>query len=159
LTHETGRRGALLLVIGGLVFGLVACGRASESELLSAVGITPTATQSPEEIATVTAIAVAQQTAAAGTPAVDIAALGDVESGRRIFNDQGCINCHRPGGGGTGSDLLAPGGPGASLTLESLTVLVREAPNDHPPGPYRSFEITDRSIGDLAAYILAESQS
>ena len=105
-----------------------------------------------------TAAAIAQQTAAAGTPAVDIAALGDVNRGRSTFGTY-CANCHTPGGTVAGPDLLAAGGPGASITLESLKTFLREGTNDHDPGPYQSFDITDRQIGDIAAYILAESGS
>jgi mono/diheme cytochrome c family protein len=158
---QTGKRAALLLTVVSLALVLVACGRATEADILAAVGITPTATQSAEQIATSTAAAAAQQTAAAGaasSPAVDVAALGDVNRGRNTFNTW-CLNCHQPGGSGTGPDLLAPGGPGASITLESLTVLIREAPEHNPPGPYDSTFISDRSIGDLAAYILSESSS
>lgn len=158
MKRQTQQRAALLLAIGGLALALVACGRASEADILSAVGITPTATRSPEEIAASTATAAAQQTAEAaeaGSPAVDVAALGDVTRGRGTFGTW-CVNCHTPGGGGTGPDILAPGSAGAAITLDSLTVLLRQGEN-HPPGPYQSFSISDRAIGDLAAYILAEA--
>nr|MDQ3045182.1 cytochrome c [Chloroflexota bacterium] len=77
-------------------------------------------------------------------------ALGDVSRGEVTFNNF-CINCHRPGG--TGPDLLAPGGPGTGITVESLTVLLREGV-DHPPGPYPDFSIPDSAIPNVAAYIV-----
>jgi mono/diheme cytochrome c family protein len=157
VAHQTGRRATLLLAIGVVAVGLVACGQASESDIFEAVGITPTATQSAEEIAAMTATVSAQQTASAGTPAVDVAALGDVTQGKNTFNTY-CAQCHTPGGGGVGPDLLAAGGPGALLDIESFTAFLR-AGEDHPPGPYQSFDISDRQVGNIAAYIVAESQS
>lgn len=159
MSRETGRRAVLLSAVVGLAFALVACGRATETDIFAAVGITPTSTQSPDEIATSTAAAIAQQTAVAGSPTVAVAALGDVSRGRGTFSTW-CQNCHQPGGSGSGPDVLAAGGIGVDVNLESLTVLIREAEVDvHPPGPYDTFIISDRSIGDLAAYILAESSS
>ena len=159
MSRETGKRAALLATVGGCAILLVGCGRASEVDILAAVGITPTATRSPEELATATAAAAAQQTeaaAAVGSPAA-VAALGDVNRGRSTFNTW-CLNCHQPGGGGTGPDILAAGGPGASLNLEGFTVLIRQG-TDHPPGAYRTSDFSDRQMGDLLAYILAESAS
>ena len=158
MRRETGKRAALLSTVVGLALALVACGRASETDLLSAVGITPTATRSAEEVASATAAAAAQQTAAASvsaSPAGAVGALGDVNRGRGDFGTW-CQNCHRPGG--NGPDILATGGPGAAPTLHTFTVLIREGA-DHPPGPYRTSDFSDRQLGDLLAYILAESAS
>lgn len=158
MKREAQQRAALLLAIGGLALALVACGRATESDIFAAVGITPTATRGPEEIAASTATAVAQQTAEAaeaGSPAAEAAALGDVDRGRSTFNTW-CLNCHTPGGGGQAPDILAPAGPGADLAPDAFTVFIREG-ETHPPGPYRTSDFSARQLGDLLAYILAES--
>jgi mono/diheme cytochrome c family protein len=163
--RESQKRAALLVTIGGLALLLVACGRASEADIFAAVGITPTATLSADQIAASTATASAQQTAdaaaagspAAGSPAAEVAALGDVNRGRSTFGTW-CQNCHTPGGGGQAPDILAPAGPGADLALDTFTVFIREG-ETHPPGPYRTSDFSDRQLGDLLAYILAESSS
>ena len=150
----------LLFGMVGMTLLVAACGRASDADIFSAIGITPTPTQSPEQIATATAVVAAQQTAvaaAASSPGAGGAvAMGDITRGERAFNSN-CVRCHSAGG--DGGDILAPGGPASALTLESLTTLVREAPNHSPPGPYQSFQVSDRALNDLLAYLIAEASS
>ncbi len=160
-SRSTRTKAMLLLGMIGMTLLVAACGRASDSEILSAIGITPTPTQSPEQIATATAVVAAQQTAvaaAASSPGAGggAVAMGDITRGERTFNSN-CVRCHSAGA--AGGDILAQGGPASALTLESLTTLVREAPNHTPPGPYQSFQVSDRALNDLLAYLIAESSS
>lgn len=157
-SRSTRTKALLLVGMIGMTLLVAACGRASDAEIFEAIGITPTPTQSPEQIATATAVVAAQQTAvaaAASSPGAGGAvAMGDITRGERTFNSN-CVRCHSAGG--NGGDLLAAGGPASALTLDSLTTLVREAPNHTPPGPYQSFQISDRALNDLLAYLVAES--
>ena len=157
-TRPRDRRALWLGMVFTAAVGLAACGRASQNDIFNAVGVTPTPTQSAVELAAATDAAVAsaatstaRAVAAASSPdsADGALALGDISRGEATFNNF-CINCHRPGG--TGPDLLAPGGPGTGITVESLTILLREGTN-HPPGPYPDFSIPDSAIPNIAAYI------
>lgn len=155
-------RAGLLVTLTAVALLVMACGRASDAEIFSAIGITPTPTQSPEQIATATAAVAAQQTAVAAavaSPGVGgggAVAMGDITRGGRTFNSN-CVQCHSASA--AGGDILAPGGPAGALTLETLTVLVRDAPNHAPPGPYQTFQISDRALNDLLAYLVAESST
>ena len=144
------RRSTILLTLIAIALVGVACGRATQDQINQALGITPTATASAEELAAATESAEATAAArelAASSPAA--AALGDVTQGRRQFMTW-CTGCHRAGG--QGPDILSPGSPGASVTAESLLPLIREARGHaDPPGPYRETEITDDQIADIAA--------
>jgi mono/diheme cytochrome c family protein len=156
-----GRRGILLVTLIGVALAVASCGRASQTEIEQALGITPTATASAAQIATGTAAAAATTTAQtavaaapAGTdPAAEVA-LGDVNRGNLQFLTQ-CSGCHRPGG--AGPDLLAAGGAGAGVTTETLLPLIRDGiGHPVPPGPYPATLLSDGSIADIAAYIAAQ---
>src|SRR5215211_5587564 len=100
------RRLVLLVALITVALGAAACGRATEDEINQALGITPTATQSAEQAVAATEAANSTAEArqlAASSPGAGI--LGDVTSGRRIFQTQ-CSGCHRPGG--PGADILSP---------------------------------------------------
>ncbi len=150
-----GNRGTLLLATVVLAITLAACGRASDLQINQALGITPTPTQSAEEIASATSAAVASATesaiaeeAPAGEP------LGDARRGERQFTTQ-CVGCHRAGG--QGPEILEPGSPGSDVTPDSLLALVRDG-TGHPEGStYSSTQLTDSQVNDLAAYILSEA--
>ena len=155
LAHtRTARRALLVTALIGVAAAVAACGRATEEDINQALGITPTPTASAAQIATGTAAAsatAAARAAAASSPGAGPAvALGDVTRGRRHFQTQ-CAGCHRPGG--AGPDILAAGGAGANVTLESLEPLIREGTGHSPPGPYRTTEISDAALRDIAAYI------
>jgi mono/diheme cytochrome c family protein len=158
--RSTRTKALLLFGMVGMTLIVAACGRASDADILSAIGITPTPTQSPEQIATATAAVAAQQTAvaaAAASPGAGGAvAMGDITRGERTFNSN-CVQCHTAGA--AGGDITAPGGPASALTLDSLTILVREGTNHTPPGPYQTFQVSDRALGDILAYLIAESSS
>ena len=153
------RRFVLLVSLISVALGAAACGRATEDQINQALGITPTATQSAEQVAAATeaanATAAARQLAASSPGA---AALGDVTQGSRQFQTW-CSGCHGPGG--QGPDIRSPGSPGETVTAESLLALVREGvghpePPD-PPGVYRTTEISDKQVADLAAYLRDQS--
>lgn len=153
------RRFVLLVSLISVALGAAACGRATEDQINQALGITPTATQSAEQVAAATgaasATAAARQLAATSPEA---GALGDVTQGSRQFQTW-CSGCHGPGG--QGPDIRSPGSPGETVTAESLLALVREGvghpepPN--PPGVYRTTEISDKQVADLAAYLRDQS--
>jgi mono/diheme cytochrome c family protein len=153
------RRLALLVAVITVALGAAACGRATEDEINQALGITPTATQSAEQVASATEAAsatTAAQLLAVSSPGA--AAQGDVRQGSRQFQTW-CSGCHGPGG--VGPDIRSPGSPGATVTAESLLALVREGvghpePPD-PPGVYRTTEISDKQVADIAAYLNEES--
>ena len=150
------RRLSLLVSIIAVVTLGAACGRATEEQINQLLGITPTATLSAEQIASATEAAeatAAARLAAASTPGG--VAFGDVTSGARQFQTW-CAGCH--GAGGSGPNILSAGSAGASVTAESLLPLVREGVgHSTPPGPYRSTEISDKQIADLAAYLNSEA--
>ena len=142
---------ALLVTTVSLALFAAACGRATSEQIDQVLGITPTATLSPAEIAAETAAASATSAArqlAMSSPGA--AALGDVEQGQRQF-ETWCAGCHSPGG--AGPDILSPGSPGASVTAATLQPLVREGTGHTPPGAYKPSEISDRQINDIVAYL------
>ena len=144
------RRFTLLVTLVSVVLVGAACGRATEQQINQALGITPTATMSAEQIASATEAANATATSRALALASPGGALGDVTQGARQFQTW-CAGCHTPGG--MGPDIRAPGSAGASATADSLLPLVREGEGHDPPGPYLSTEITGGQIADIAAYL------
>jgi mono/diheme cytochrome c family protein len=155
MTQAT-RRGYGLGSIVMAAILLLACGRATDEQINQALGITPTATIDATVSANETATAESMAVSSPGSgSAVPVAALGNPTLGRSKFNFV-CTVCHRVGGTGSASDLLAPGGPGAGITVEQLTVIIREGKN-HPPGPYETFEVTDTDIANIAAFILEQA--
>jgi mono/diheme cytochrome c family protein len=153
------RRLSFLVTVVTLALVGVACGRATEDQINQALGITPTATLTAEEIAASTAAVTATHEAkllAASTPsAPSVASVGDVAAGKRQY-DVWCIACHSPGG--AGPDLLSAGSVGSTVTLESMTTLIREGEN-HPPGAYTPTDISDKQLVDITAYILSSPGS
>jgi mono/diheme cytochrome c family protein len=155
------RRFVLLVALITVALGAAACGRATEDQINQALGITPTATRSAEQIAAATEAAsatAAGRLLAASSPGAAAAALGDVSQGSRQFQTW-CSGCHGPGG--VGPDIRSPGSPGATITAATLLPLVREGvghpepPN--PPGVYRTTEISDKQVADIAAYLRDQS--
>jgi mono/diheme cytochrome c family protein len=135
-----------------VALGAAACGRATDDQINQALGITPTATQSAEQVAAATEAANATAEArllAASSPGAGT--LGDVTLGRRLFQTQ-CSGCHRPGG--QGADILSPGSPGETASAETLLPLVRQSVGHaDPPGPYPKTLISDKQVADIAAYL------
>jgi mono/diheme cytochrome c family protein len=155
-------RATLLVSVIGVALVVAACGRASEDEINRALGITPSPTRSAADLATATASAVAgaaTRTAAAlvasspgasGSPGA--VAAGDIAAGTRQFTTW-CAECHRPGG--RGPDILAPGSAAAGITVEEIMPLLREGTGGHPS--YRTFELSNKAIADLVAYIQSKA--
>jgi len=149
-------------VVVGVALVAAACGRASPEEIDQALGITPTATASAEEITAATSAAAAQAAAAAAaasspgaSPGAAVAAEGDVRRGSSVFQ-RTCSACHRPGG--QGGDILASGGSGADVTADNLLPVIRQGTN-HPRGPYAATQISDVAVNDLAAFIRSEASA
>jgi mono/diheme cytochrome c family protein len=155
---QVGRRGFGLISIVIVAIVLMACGRATEEQIDQALGITPTATIDPTVSANETATAEAAELAV-GSPgsgsAVPVAVTGNPTLGKSKFQFV-CLMCHKVGGTGTAPDLIAPGGVGAGLTMEELTVIIREG-TGHPPGPYADFQVTDADMANILAYILEQA--
>lgn len=166
--RRTKQQGTFLLAALAVAVLAVACGRASEAEINQALGITPTATASAAQMATGTAAAAAtadartavaaaavENLAAGGSPAAVAAAVGDVSRGRIQFLTN-CQACHGPAG--NGGNLLAAGGPGATIVFESVLPLIREGTGHSvPPGPYPATRLTDSNIRDLVAFVRAQA--
>lgn len=162
------RRLTLLISMLGIAVIAVACGRASETDIDAALGITPTATLSAEMVATGTAAAaVAEQTRAAaflalaspgsGSP-VSLAAAGDVVQGKTQFQLR-CSRCHQPSGSGSASALVGPENPATKYTDEQLRDLVRTGEGHaSPPGPLTSVTISDRQLINIIAFVRDQSK-
>ena len=146
-----GRASLLVMMIGLAVFA-VGCGRASQKQIDQALGITPTATWSAEDIATSTARAAAQASAAANASPGSVAAVGNITQGRSSFQFN-CAQCHRADGAGRGPSLEGPNSPAVPLTDDQIKDLIRNGTDHTPPGPVPSFTLNDQRIADIIAYI------
>ena len=161
-SSRTRGRAATLFASIAVAVVMVACGRASEEEINLALGVTPTPTQSAEQVAAGTERAASgaatreAQLAAGGTPvAGELALLGDVTRGRTQFS-LWCMQCHGPSA--QAPDLTAPDGPLATLDPTSLLAFVRDGSGHQPrPGPIPSFRVSDQNIADIYAYLAAEA--
>jgi cytochrome c2 len=156
------KRASLLVMALSIALIAVACGRASEKEINQALGITPTPTQSPQEVATGTARAAAQATqraeaAASGSPAV---ALGNPTQGQNLFRFQ-CMGCHRAEDSDRGPALTKPNSPGLGMTPDQFRAFLRGEPAPdgtvHSRKAYTTGELSDKTIGDIYAYLQAEA--
>ena len=146
----------------------VACGRASRSDINSALGITPSPTLSVAQVATGTAAAAeAQQTRTAAQAAIDnpgsgspvsLAAAGDVVQGGTQFQLR-CARCHSPNGNGSAPALAGAGNPATTYTDQELQQLVRTGEGHaQPPGPLTSVTISDRQLINIIAFIRDRSR-
>jgi mono/diheme cytochrome c family protein len=153
----------MLVTVIVLAVVAVACGRATEDDINSALGITPTATMSAEQQATATAAADARATDAAlgiapspGSEAAntDLAALGNPTLGRTTFAVQ-CQRCHTPNGTGAAPALTGGTNPATSLTDTQLFSLMNDGTNHGPDvgGPGAIGTLTDKQIYDLIAFL------
>ncbi len=153
-----GRASLLVMIIGVAIFA-VACGRATQQEIDQALGITPPATQSADDLATSTARALAEASAraVAGSPGAGaspgaVAAIGNVTQGRNSFQFN-CAQCHRPNSP-TGAPLLnGPESPAIALSDAQIYDLIRNGTNHEPPGPIPDFTLNDQRIADITAYL------
>jgi mono/diheme cytochrome c family protein len=146
-------RALFLVMTIGIAIVAVACGRASESDINSALGITPSPTESAEQMVTSTARAAATRTAAAAAAeSPGAVALGDITAGEAQFNIF-CAQCHKPDGSGRGPALAGAESPAKGMTDAQLTDLIRNGTNHAPPGAYKTTEISDKQITNINAYI------
>ncbi len=167
-TRSARGRLSMLMVAGGLAVVLVACGRASPSDIDAALGITPSPTLSSEQIAQGTEQAVATdqtrtaaQAALAASPVagqtVALAAAGDAASGSSTFALR-CLGCHGVADGPRGPSLSGPDNPSVALSDQELFDLVRTGEGHAaPPGPFSKSVLTDRQLIDILAYIRGQS--
>lgn len=144
------KRLALMSTVVSIAILATACGRATDEQINQALGITPTATMSAEQITESTAAASATSAARELALASPGAVQGDITAGSRQFNTW-CIGCHGPGG--AGPDILSPGSPGSSVSPDALLALIRDGEGHTPPGPYKPTEISDKQVTDIAAYL------
>ena len=168
-TYSARGRLSMLIVTGGLAFVLVGCGRASPADIDAALGITPTATASTEQITQGTEQAVASdqtrtsaQAQLAASPVagqtVELAAAGNPTIGRTQFQLR-CMQCHVAGGTGRAPALAGPDNPTVALTDQEIFDLVRTGEGHAvPPGPYTTTTITDRQLIDILSYIREQSR-
>lgn len=148
------KRAMLLITALGIAVIAVACGKATEREINQALGITPTPTQSAEEIATATARAAAQTS---GSPAAF--AQGDITQGSTFYRIN-CSQCHRPDGTGRGPALTVPGSPLPTMSVDQLGAFLRGEPAPsgtvHSRPPYTTAELSDKTIIDIYAFLQSE---
>ncbi|GIW03799.1 MAG: hypothetical protein KatS3mg059_0419 [Thermomicrobiales bacterium] len=151
-------RAALLVVSVGVALFAVACGRATQEEINQALGITPTATLSPGDIATSTAqaAAVASARAALGSPGATpggLAIVGDVVQGRQAFQFR-CARCHRATDSPQGPTLAGPNSPVVAMTDQQIVELIRTGKGHSvPPGPITVTDLPDSQLANIIAYL------
>ena len=86
---------------------------------------------------------------AIGGAAFAQAKAGDVDNGKRLFERNGCYQCHgHVGQGGTAGARLAQ----TRLPLVAFTAFVRNPPSGGMP-PFRAKVMTDQELADVYAYI------
>ena len=74
---------------------------------------------------------------------------GDVTNGKRLFEKDGCYQCHGYAGqGGTAGARLAQ----TRHTLATFTAFVRNPPSGGMP-PYRAKVLNDQEMADVYAFV------
>jgi mono/diheme cytochrome c family protein len=137
-----------LVAIMGVAVVAVACGRASQADIDSALGITPTATFSAEQIATGTANAALAQESGAG----------DVAQGKIQYQLR-CLNCHRANNTMNAPVLSGPDNPAIQYTDAELEALIRTGQgHSTPPGPLNEVTISESQLTNIIAYIRDQSE-
>src|SRR5262249_37710814 len=137
----------------------------TQKQIDQALGITPTATLSPGDLATSTAKALAEASARAAaasagggaSPGAVAAVVGNVAQGKSSFQFN-CQQCHRPGSPTNAPILSGPQSPVLNLTDAQIYDLVRKGTNHTPPGPIPSFTLNDQRIADIIAYLRSIAQ-
>jgi mono/diheme cytochrome c family protein len=148
---------------------LVACGRATQDEINSALNITPTATLSAEQVAQNTAVAISEEEtrtaaqAALSSPGadggpVDLASAGNPTMGRTAFQMR-CLGCHVAAGTGAGPALAGPDNPTTAMTDQELVDLLRTGEGHaDPPGPLSEVDVNEKQMVDILAFIRQQSE-
>lgn len=156
-------RAALLATCLALAVLAVACGRASENDINSALHITPSPTPNAQQLAnreaTAQALATQQAAVAAGTPASEslqaeqILANGNVTLGQTQFI-LNCQACH--GAGSPGGALNGPNN--ADLSPANFIAVVRDGKgHPTPPGPFSTTRLPNSSLANLYAWLISVS--
>ena len=156
-------RAALLSCLLAVAMLAVACGRATEDDINSALGITPSPTPNEEQIAQATTAAAVAATrraaAAAGTPgtgeeaALEALSGGNVALGNTAFL-QNCLSCHGPNA--PAGTLNGPND--ADLSPETFLALIREGEGHPvPPGAIPESRLSDAALRNLYAWLLSVS--
>jgi ubiquinol-cytochrome c reductase cytochrome c subunit len=77
------------------------------------------------------------------------AASGNAENGKRLFNKNGCYECH--GREGQGSSMSGPRIAPNPPPLEVITSYVRKPTGEMPP--YTAKVISDQELSDIYAFL------
>lgn len=155
-----------LIALIGLATVAVACGRATESDINAALGITPTATMSAEDISTATQEAIENATRvaeggggidSAASDTTNLAALGNALIGRTTFISN-CTGCHVANGSGVAPPIPGADGVAAPLTDMQVYNVIREGVNhgEDVGGPGARANLTDKQIYDMIAFIRSQ---
>jgi mono/diheme cytochrome c family protein len=96
----------------------------------------------------------AQSHKAAGASKSPDAPSGNVEAGKRIFNKDGCYECH--GREGQGSTMGGPRIGPDPIPYESFAAYVRKPTREMPP--YTDKVLTDKELADIYAFLQARAQ-
>ena len=76
-------------------------------------------------------------------------AAGNAENGKRLFQHNGCYQCHGTvGQGGSGGARLNQ----TKLTLPVFTAILRNPPPSNMP-PYRAKIMSDQEVADVYAFV------
>jgi len=85
----------------------------------------------------------AQESKASATPS------GNAENGKRIFNKNGCYECH--GREGQGSTMTGPRIAPDPVPFEVLASYVRKPSGEMPP--YTAKAVSDQELADIYAFL------
>ena len=85
----------------------------------------------------------AQESKPADAPA------GNAENGKRIFNENGCYECH--GREGQGSNMTGPRIAPDPVPFDVLTRYVRKPTGEMPP--YTAKVVSDQELADIYAFL------
>jgi mono/diheme cytochrome c family protein len=76
---------------------------------------------------------------------------GDPVNGKRLYNADGCFECHGRAGQGGAFNYPTPSLAGIELPVDSFTAFLREAPNDMPS--FSTDVLSDKEAADIHAFL------
>jgi mono/diheme cytochrome c family protein len=98
----------------------------------------------------VAALILASPAARAQQPGAETAPAGNAQTGKKIFMNDGCYECHgREGQGATQTGATRIGPP--QLSLEAFLRYVRQPTNQMPP--YTNKAVSDQDLTDIYAFL------
>jgi mono/diheme cytochrome c family protein len=115
------------------------CGPITLVVLAAALIFTPTSARSQNA---------AQATKPGAAPAAN------VEAGKKIFNKDGCYECH--GGEGQGTPMAGPRIGPNPVPFDYFIAYVRKPTREMPP--YTAKVVTDQELADVYAFLQARAQ-